>query len=387
MQSSSPLRGLLDSTINCFNPTSQPTNTANKPVFDGRVGCSELYVKAGVTGRTLDYPFGVRSDLVKIPRGQELSSKAPNGNTGREWTSQYGILGLTAFGDENNDRNIIDGINEAGLKMAALTLEVTEYQDVPAGQESNAMALSDLFVWILGTCATVDEVKSALAQTYVWGDQIPPLPTIPPLHFTVRDRNGDGIVIEYINKELKIHNNVLGAVTNDPAYDKQVANYQRSCSQLNTGFEAGQYPGTGLLGLRGDFTTTSRFERAATLVKYAKVGKNPMATARQLIAQVEVPKGLKLAFPNNQKDYDCTRWKTVIDHTNLIFSYALSKNQEWYTHRLSDYDFSPNSEVQSWPICAPKKKKNADEVQRIAQQMEEVKHQVRAKTENSCVIS
>lgn len=327
-----------------------------------QVGCSDFFVHEGLlVGRTLDFPSPILSRLVKIPVGEKLTSKDPEGNPAYQWTSQYGIVGLTAFGDENNGSNIIDGMNTEGLKIGSLSLEETVYQTVPNDQMNKAMALSDSFVWLLGTCATIEDVKKALSEVYIWGDIIPPMQTPYLQHYSIHDKTGASLVVEYINGELRMYDNPVHMLTNDPPFPEQLENL-RTYDYLNTAFEEGQNPGTGMKGLPGDYTTTSRFVRGATLLKFAKKCEDAFHLAMTILGSLEVPLGLKLAFTNNDKDYDATRWKTISDLANLTFYYMTIQSRGWTSVDLKQLDFSTGSGRTSIPIFDSKQNQWATSV-------------------------
>jgi choloylglycine hydrolase len=91
-----------------------------------------------------------------------------------------------------------------------------------------------------------------------------------PLHHIVSDATGASIVIEYMDGQLSVTDNKVGAMTNSPGYDwhllnlRNYANLQPQAAAPRTidgvslaPFEAG----SGMLGLPGDFTPPSRFVR------------------------------------------------------------------------------------------------------------------------------
>src|SRR6185437_14310505 len=47
---------------------------------------------------------------------------------------------------------------------------------------------------------------------------------VPPVHFIATDARGNSIVLEYIDGELKIHENPLGVMSNSPGFDWHMTN-------------------------------------------------------------------------------------------------------------------------------------------------------------------
>ena len=72
--------------------------------------------------------------------------------------------------------------------------------------------------------ATVDEVREGLKNIRVVPVPEPALNGPPPLHWTVIDKNGEAIVVEYIKGELTIFDNPLRVMTNSPNFDWHMTN-------------------------------------------------------------------------------------------------------------------------------------------------------------------
>lgn len=353
------LSSMINPFYNCIHIAENEINShsgksTENSVENSHECCSEFIIPGTfIKGRTLDFPTPLISNLVLHPIGESLSSKDPNRNVSLEWVSKYGFVGITLFGDENNDGNVIEGINTEGLTLSGLTLEATTYQSVPEGEMNKAMALSDVFVWLLGTCATIGDVEEALSSVYLWGDPVSPLPLPPKLHFSIHDKSGKSFVIEYIDGKLKSYENPLGMLTNDPTFPEQLENFYQY-DYLTTGFAEGStYPGSGMIGLPGDWSSPSRFVRGGKLLENVKIEKGcEIQTAMQILGSVEVIKGIKLAFKHLDIDYDSTHWKTITDIANLQLFYQTINSREWYQVDLNQLNF--NGSKCSIPIYHPK---------------------------------
>jgi choloylglycine hydrolase len=47
---------------------------------------------------------------------------------------------------------------------------------------------------------------------------------VPPPHYVVHDESGKSIVIEYVEGKLHVYDNVIGVITNSPAFDWHITN-------------------------------------------------------------------------------------------------------------------------------------------------------------------
>ena len=128
-----------------------------------------------------------------------------------------------------------------------------------------------------------------------------------PLHWSVVDRTGGAIVIEYTEDGRKIFENEVGVMTNSPTYDWHQTNLNNYINIQNRGFPAKHYTrhnenftvkpvslGTGFLGLPGDFTSPSRFIRTAAMVRFsgdARDAKKGVLKALHILNSVDITQG------------------------------------------------------------------------------------------------
>ena len=170
----------------------------------------------------------------------------------------------------------------------------------------------ETFSIVLGNFATVDEIREAFQQDLfplVWGKSfiVNSKGFIPPFHWSVVDRSGDAIVIEYTKDGPRIFNNQVGIVTNDPTFDWQQTNLKNYVNLQNTGFPARNFTrhdhdysirpfglGSGFLGIPGDFTSPSRFVRTAAMVRFsgdAVDAKSGVLKALHILNSVDITRG------------------------------------------------------------------------------------------------
>merc|ERR1711872_973597 len=229
----------------------------------------------------------------------------------------------------------VDGLNEAGLSVGALLFPgFAKYQDIPEARCGLSISNLEFPLWLLGNFATVQEVREALAKDtfpLVWERKLK-LKDINPeytfeLHYSVIDKHGDGIVLEFTKEGRKMHKNTIGVMTNSPPYDWHMTNIRNHIQLSKFGrdplilgqekFEAtGQ--GSGLLGMPGDLTPPSRLVRTAAMVHFA----DPVQTKEEavnlglhILNTVDIPKGVIMSR-EHKKLADFTSWIVVKDLKN-----------------------------------------------------------------------
>jgi choloylglycine hydrolase len=308
-----------------------------------------------VSARTLDFAFELGSQVEVVPRGNSGSSVPTETSVpALKWTNELGFVGMNAFGFE---WGLADGLNEAGLSIGTLWLPETKIPTTaPASGEKPAMDFINIARWILGTCRTVADAKTALESVQIWnpslGQMWPkdrPMPAqAKPLeaysiteHISMHDAQGKSLVVEFLDGQMHFHDNPIGVMTNSPTYDWHLTNLRNYIELTNVektpvnlmGMEVTPTGnGTGLMGMPGDVTPPSRFVRATMLTMVADKAKDARDAINQAFHSldlVSVPR-----FVAASGDY--TQWYVARDHDNP--TYYVRDYDSWTTdvHVLAD---------------------------------------------------
>jgi choloylglycine hydrolase len=302
--------------------------------------CTTLLLKAKdgavVSGRTLEFGFDMKSDILVVPAGTPMKGSLPNGATGISYTTKYGMVGANVLGYPV----IIDGINEKGLFVSDLYFPgYAGYAKATPETASRAMAAYEYGNWLLGNFATVDEVRAHAQDVVLVGTPVDALGGPPPVHFIIRDRSGKSLVIEPLDGKLVVYDDPLGVMTNSPTFDWHLTNLRNYVTlteqnvppvRLNGGVTLRPFgQGSGMFGLPGDGTPPARFVRA---VAYSQTAVQP-ATANEAVLQVfhimnnfDIPLGSVRDRDGNVVHMDYTVWTSVAD----------LQNDRWYFRTYDD---------------------------------------------------
>ena len=317
-----------------------------------------------VVARTIEWGGSdLNSQYVIVPRGYISHSYTPDGSKGMAFTSRYGYVGLAV---EQKDF-IAEGINEAGLSAGLFYFpNYGQYETYDAEKKDTSIADLQLVAWILGECATIDEVIESVKQVHI----IRIDPRASTVHWRFADPSGRQIVLEIINGELKFYENKLGVLTNSPGFEWHLTNlnnyvnlYPGSASAQTLGNVrlASFGAGSGFLGIPGDVTPPSRFVRAAFYQATAPRQDNAEKTvlqAFQLLNHFDIPVGIEFAEGKVPADIpSATQWTSVTDTKNRVIYFRTMYNSEIRSIRLDRIDFSkvsyqaiPLDEVKRQPI-------------------------------------
>jgi choloylglycine hydrolase len=289
-----------------------------------------------VPGRTLEFGFDLKSDVVVIPKGTTIVGSTPDGSKGISYTSKYGMLGANAVGLPD----IIDGINDQGLYVGLFYFPAyASYPNATKENASRAMAPHEYANWILGNFANIDEVKANFDKVVLVPVVLDAIHEAPPVHFVVHDRHGKSVVIEPVDKTLKIYDNPLGVMSNAPTFDWHMTNLRNYINLTATNVppvdlanlklaQLGQ--GSGMHGLPGDFTPPSRLVRAVAFTQAAlpsKTAPEAVLQAFHILNAFDIPLGAVRAAQAGAADADYTLWTSVADLKNLRWYFKTYNDQ------------------------------------------------------------
>ena len=295
-----------------------------------------------IASRTMEWFFDMQWQVVSVPQGSEFQMTAPStahlAPVAKH--TKYGIVGVAP--GIIPGITFVEGQNTAGLGMSGNFLPgFTQYQTVTP-QDKEYISILGFGTWALGSFANVAELEAALPNIKVWYDSsLESGPTAPTLHFVFNDRSGQGIVVEFVDGEMKIYKNKAHILTNAPTYDWQLTNLRnyinitdtiKSAVKVNDINVTALGSGGNTMALRADYSPPSRFVRTAFL-RWNTPQPETANDARQLTAHilnnVDIPEGVAGEVVGKQTAWDRTQWIALKD---------LSNNQLY----IADYDHRTN---------------------------------------------
>ncbi len=319
------------------------TNLKMRPAADGTV----------VVGRTMEFPDLIPWDLQVIAPGQPRTAHGPSG--GMSWTPAHAVVGIGAF----SDGLLADGMNTAGVSAHALYMDGFCHYADPVGDGTDISEM-DVIAYLLGTCATVDEVRRAAATMNVIGVD-PGTGFPPPLHFLVHDAHAS-LAIEFRPEGMSIVDNPVGVGTNPPYLDWHLTNLRNyvGLAAANPRDDVDGRPlvplgqGGGLRGLPGDYTPPSRFVRAVAMVELtdqAADGAAAEATCLHVLNAFDIPAGIITEQgPDGRQVDEITDWVTVANLSDRRYGYRVHGDPRPYVIDLAGSDLATTRRV---PLPGP----------------------------------
>lgn len=212
-------------------------------------------------GRNFDYEISYNERVTVTPRNYVFKFRKID-----DIKNHYAMIGIAAGID--GYPLYYDACNEKGLAIAGLNFAGNAvYRQFEEGMVN--ITPFELIPYLLGKAASVAEARELLAEINLvdinFADELP----LSPLHWMLSDGR-DAIVVEPMADGLKVYDNPVGVMTNNPPFDKQLfyLNNYRGLSNRNPensfGVDLEEYSrGMGAIGLPGDLSSASRFAKVA----------------------------------------------------------------------------------------------------------------------------
>ena len=284
-------------------------------------------------GRTLDYEISYGDQVVITPRKYVFDLR-----NGGQIRSHYAMIGMACVMQDYP--LYYDAVNEKGLGIAGLNFVGNAHYNKPVEGKDNITQF-ELIPWILGNCATVREARQLLERINLI--DIPFMENLPvaQLHWMIADKT-ECITVESVEDGLKIYENPVGILTNNPPFDYQMFslnNYmQLSVENRENTFSKelalnAYSRGMGAMGLPGDLSSQSRFIRAAFVKMNSLSGDSEEESVSQffhILGSVDQQRGCcKLG----EDKYEITLYTSCCNADKGIYYYTTYDN-----HQISGVD-------------------------------------------------
>lgn len=254
-----------------------------------------------LVGRTLDWSQNFNESMWALPAGMQRSGRVPDNPA--QWTARYASLIIAGL-----DVCTEEGVNEKGLVVNLLFLDGTQYET--RDSKRPGIAFYQWPQYYLDNYATVNEVIANLDKVQVvktgLGEEYP---EGLPLHVAIADAHGQSAIIEFIKGEPVIHmGRQYQVMTNEPAYDKQIANLLRY-----------KWFGGTDSNLPGGIQAEDRFVRGAYTLKYLPKTSDPKQAAASMMSlmnNISVPFGSPYAGVSGTYP---TWYRSIIDPDSRLY--------------------------------------------------------------------
>jgi len=299
-------------------------------------------------GRNLDLDCGYGEGVVITPRNYPFVFR-----NGQRLNRHLAIIGMGVVAD--GFPLYFDATNEAGLSIAGLNFpDNAVYR--PKDHDLDNIAPYELIPWLLGRYRSVDEAMGSLKRMNLWATPFSGAYSLTPLHWMLADRKR-ALVLEPTQEGLKVFDNPVGVLTNNPPFEYHMHNLSRyanlTVSQPRGAFwevvgGGSRSLGLGLTGLPGDPSSASRFVRAALMREYSvcDVGEaESVSRFFHILSGVAQVRGMNCIGENR---YEYTIYSSCCNAAQGIYYYTTYSDSRIRSVRLHDAE----TEGKHLVICA-----------------------------------
>lgn len=276
-------------------------------------------------GRNLDYEFSYNETVTITPRKYRFSFREMGENS-----DHYAMIGM-AFVQEGYPL-YYDATNEKGLSVAGLNFPGNACYLKKASGKDN-VAPFEFIPFILATCKSVADARKALKNMNIYDEDFSRELVHSPLHWMIADSK-ECIVVEPLREGLRVHDNPVGILTNNPTFDFHMTNLSNYMSLTRSdpannfaeGLSLAPYSrGMGALGLPGDLSSASRFVKAAFTKLNSLTIEGEVESVSQffhILGSVEQQKGCCKV----EKGFEHTIYSSCCNASKGIYYYTTYNN-------------------------------------------------------------
>lgn len=300
-------------------------------------------------GRTLDYECSFGENIVITPRNYIFDFERLG-----VMQKHYAIIGMAHVA--NGYPLYYDATNEKGLCIAGLNFVGNACYFEEEANKKN-LATFELIPWILGQCATVEEARKKLDNINLTNRRFSKDLQVAELHWLIADRQ-ECITVEPMSDGLKIYENHVGVLTNNPHFPVQMlnlANYmnltKKQPENCFEGIDLALYSrGMGALGLPGDLSSSSRFVRAAFTKFHSKSGPEELSSVGQFFHIAETVSQTNGCCEVENGEYEKTIYTCCINADKGIYYYTTYNNRQITAVDIKNEKLESNTLICHTPI-------------------------------------
>lgn len=300
-------------------------------------------------GRNLDLEYSYHEEVAITPRNYPFRFR--NAET---ISHHYAMIGMAYI--QEDYPLYYEATNEAGLSMAGLNFPGNAHYK-PFAEGKDNIASFEFIPWILCQCATIAEAREKLSGLNLvslsFNQELSPA----SLHWIISGRDGS-ITVESVTDGLKVYDNPVGILTNNPPFDYHMTNLNNYMSlstnppENHFGEKLSLAPysrGMGAMGLPGDLSSASRFVKAAFTLQNSRCGSSEAESVSQFFHVLKSVEQQRGCVYMGEGQYEVTIYSCCCNADKGIYYYTTYDNS-----RISAVDMHhenlDGSELVSYPM-------------------------------------
>lgn len=304
-------------------------------------------------GRNLDVPASYGQKVMVTPRNYSIPMKHVDDIKTTKALMGMGIVAgdYPLYFDVANENGLgVMNLNFPTHKMDGKVVEDLEffYYNPEVCDGKTNITSYEFMVWILENFDSVSEIKAFdLEKNLNFVDT--PLNEqmgTAPAHWLITD-NKEAIVVEPMRGGVKVHNNPVGVLTNDPTFDWHMMNLNQYLGLSPIGKEPTKWGdrqlhalgvGTGSIGMPGDWTPGSRFVKVAYVNNFYPQKDGEDANVSRLFNTLNA-----VAMPEGSVSGEITVYSSCYSHNTKTYYYKNYDQFQGMSHTMTETEMNADS--------------------------------------------
>lgn len=293
----------------------------------------------GYFGRNLDLEFSYGEAVTVTPQNFRFSFCH-----GQDMKSHFAMIGMAYAKGEFP--LYYEATNEFGLSMAGLRFrENCVYHPFVKGKIN--VASFELIPFLLGQCKSVADAKVLLENINITLDAVSKELPPTPLHWMIADKTAC-LTVESVEEGLKVYENPVGVLTNNPPFPMQLWHLKKYMG-VGTKPPKNQFApnltltpdsaGMGGVGLPGDFSSASRFVRAAFVRNNSIFIGEEGEKVNQFFHILDNVAQVKGCVQIEETNYEITQYSSCCNLQTGTYYYTTYEDRTIRGVRLFDLDY------------------------------------------------
>lgn len=300
--------------------------------------CINFKTKDNYFGRNLDLEYRFQEKVVITPINYDFKLK-----NGTIFKTKNAIIGMATVID--NYPLYAEASNDKGLSIAGLYFPGNAYFFDTDNNKLN-LAPYELIPYFLGKYETIKELREDLLKLNItnipFNDNLP----VTELHWMISDKD-ECLVLEQTKDGLKVYENELGVLTNNPPFSYHQANINNYINltshygenRFSDKVNLKQYgQGMGAIGLPGDNSPASRFVRATFNKLNSICGDSEEESVTQFFHILDSVSMIKGSTITMEERCDITAYSCCINIDKNIYYYKTYNNNQITAIKLTDIE-------------------------------------------------
>lgn len=279
-------------------------------------------------GRNMDIEYSFGEHVVIMPRQFSLKFK-----TMPDITHHYAIMGMAAIMDDTP--LFAEAFNEKGLCVAGLNFPGFAHYGEKEIEEKYNIAPYEVIPFLLANCENVDSAIKLLKKVHMVAIPFKEHVPLALLHFIIADKE-KSIVFEQTIDGIKIHENPIGILTNNPPFDFHMNNLSQymalTATQPSNHISKEEIKpfsqGFGGIGLPGDFSSASRFVKTAFLKVNSRCEEDNNSSVAQFFHILDSVAFVKGAIITPEQKEDITLYSCCCNIDKMTYYYKTYDNNQ-----------------------------------------------------------